>query len=66
MSVIRNVPWVRVDGRTYVDAMAVEALLRDWATELDAEDDADAGNVLRKVAQSLGEMAVGRAGEIHV
>ena len=66
MSVAAKVSWVKVDERIYVDAMAFEALLRDFVGQLLDEDDPDGAGAVGRVVEILGSMAGGHVRAVSV
>jgi len=63
MSVSRDLPWFRLDERIYVDALSLEAALRDFADQLDREYAMEGAGAVRRVADIVS--LIGQPGEIH-
>jgi hypothetical protein len=57
--------WFRIDERIYVDAMALEVLLRDYADQLRDEEDDDGAEAVDRLVQAVSLLG-GPERELHV
>ena len=64
MSVSQRVPWVKVDGRVYADAMSLEVLLADFVEQLEEDGDSACAEQVRRIVRVVGELASGTKGEL--